>query len=53
VLSDFTRFVYRRIKKYARVLLQQGRVPLDPDLNEDAKPAPADETLESRHEREE
>jgi hypothetical protein len=53
VLGDYTRFVFATIKRYARVLLQQGRVRLDPDYKEDAKPPPADEALEpDDHERE-
>ena len=52
VLRDSTRFVFHRFKSYARVLFQQGRVPLDADYVEDAKPPPDAEMLEPRHERE-
>jgi hypothetical protein len=52
VLGDYTRFVFDTIKRYARVLFQQGRVRLDPDYKEDAKPPPADEALEPGDERE-
>jgi len=34
VSGDFSRFTFGRLRRYIQVLLQQGRVQLDSDANE-------------------